>query len=43
MITVLGIGNVLWAMVIAALLLPWLRNRKRQGVLAQTIRAGHES
>ncbi len=37
------IGNVLWAMVIAALLLPWLRNRKRQGVLAQTIRAGHES
>jgi putative tricarboxylic transport membrane protein len=37
------IGNVLWLMVIAALLLPWLRNRKRQGVLAETLRAGHES
>jgi hypothetical protein len=35
------LGNVLWAMVVAALVLPWLRSR-RQGVLAQTQRAGHE-
>jgi hypothetical protein len=25
-----------------ALILPWLRDRRRQGVLAQTVRAGHE-
>jgi putative tricarboxylic transport membrane protein len=37
------LGNVLWLMVLLALLLPWWRNRKRQGVLAQTVRAGHES
>ncbi|MGH6621627.1 MAG: tripartite tricarboxylate transporter permease, partial [Alphaproteobacteria bacterium] len=35
------LGNVLWAMVVAALVLPWLRSRS-QGVLAQTQRAGHE-
>ena len=36
------LGNVLWAMVVLALVLPWLRSRRRQGVLAQTVRAGHE-
>jgi hypothetical protein len=29
-------------MVVLALILPWLRDRRRQGVLAQTVRAGHE-
>jgi putative tricarboxylic transport membrane protein len=37
------IGNILWGMVALALLLPWLRSRRRQGVLAQTAAAGHES
>lgn len=37
------IGNVLWLMVAAALLLPWFRSRRRQGVLARTAEAGHES
>jgi putative tricarboxylic transport membrane protein len=36
------LGNVLWVMVVLALILPWLRDRRRQGVLAQTVRAGHE-
>jgi TctA family transporter len=35
------LGNVLWVMVVLALILPWLRDRRRQGVLAQTVRAGH--
>jgi len=30
-------------MVIAALVLPYLRARKQQGVLAQAAQAGHES
>jgi hypothetical protein len=25
------------------LLLPWLRSRRKEGVLAQTVEAGHES
>ena len=37
------LGNVLWAMVALALLLPWLRDRRRQGVLAKAAEAGHES
>ena len=37
-----GLGNVLWLMVAATLVLPWLRNRRREGVLAQTVRAGYE-
>jgi hypothetical protein len=37
------LGNILWVMVVAALVLPWLRSRRKEGVLAQTIRAGHES
>ena len=37
------LGNLLWAMVALTLILPWLRSRKRQGVLAATVRAGHES
>jgi putative tricarboxylic transport membrane protein len=36
------LGNVLWVMVVLALVLPWLRSRRQQGVLAQTQRAGHE-
>jgi hypothetical protein len=30
-------------MVVIALFLPFLRNRRKSGVLAQTIQAGHES
>src|SRR5262249_18419176 len=37
------IGNALWVMVVLALLLPWLRNRKKQGVLARASAAGYES
>src|ERR671916_741168 len=36
------LGNVLWVMVAMALILPWLRSRRREGVLAQTVRAGYE-
>jgi putative tricarboxylic transport membrane protein len=36
------LGNVLWVMVVVALVLPYIRNRRQQGVLAQTQRAGHE-
>jgi putative tricarboxylic transport membrane protein len=36
------LGNILWAMVVLALLLPWLRSRRREGVLARTVEAGHE-
>jgi putative tricarboxylic transport membrane protein len=35
------LGNVLWVMVVLALLLPWLRSR-REGVLAQSAAAGNE-
>jgi putative tricarboxylic transport membrane protein len=37
------LGNILWVMVIGALALPFLRSRKKTGVLAQTVQAGHES
>jgi putative tricarboxylic transport membrane protein len=37
------LGNVLWVMVALTLILPWLRSRKRTGVLAETVRAGHDS
>jgi len=37
------LGNVIWAMAAMALLLPWLRSRRKEGVLAQTVQAGHES
>ncbi len=37
------LANVLWVMVVVALFLPFLRNRKKAGVLAQTVQAGHES
>src|SRR4029453_18378749 len=33
----------LWVMVVAALFLPFIRQRKKAGVLAQTVQAGHES
>ena len=36
------LGNVLWAFVALALILPWIRSRRRQGVLAQTANAGFE-
>jgi putative tricarboxylic transport membrane protein len=36
------LGNVLWVMVALALILPWLRSRRREGVLARTAQAGHE-
>lgn len=37
------LGNVLWVMVALSLLLPWLRSRRKEGVLARTVQAGHES
>ena len=37
------IGNVLWAMVVLSLLLPWFRSRKKSGVLQQSQQAGYES
>ncbi|WP_046862989.1 tripartite tricarboxylate transporter permease [Microvirga massiliensis] len=36
------LGNLLWLMVIATLVLPWLRNRRKEGVLARTVQAGYE-
>lgn len=36
------IGNVLWVMVVLALLLPWLRSR-RDGVLSKSAAAGYDS
>lgn len=37
------LGNVIWVMAVIALLLPWLRSRRKEGVLAQTAAAGHDS
>ncbi len=37
------LGNVLWAMVVMSLLLPWLRSLRKGGVLAQSQQAGYES
>ena len=37
------LANVLWVMVVVSLFLPFIRNRKKAGVLAQTVQAGHES
>ncbi len=37
------LGNIIWVMAALALLLPWLRSRRKEGVLAQTVEAGHES
>jgi putative tricarboxylic transport membrane protein len=37
------LGNVLWVMVALALILPIIRERRQQGVLAKTASAGHES
>jgi putative tricarboxylic transport membrane protein len=34
---------VLWVMVVAALFLPFIRSRRKSGVLAQAVQAGHES
>jgi putative tricarboxylic transport membrane protein len=36
------LGNVLWVMVVVALVLPWIRSRRREGVLARTAEAGYE-
>ncbi len=38
-----ALGNSLWVMVVLALLLPWLRARKRDGVLQRSTQAGFES
>ncbi len=37
------LANVLWVMVVAALVLPYWRSRQQDGVLAQSARAGTES
>jgi putative tricarboxylic transport membrane protein len=37
------LGNVLWAMVVLSLILPWLRARRKEGVLARSQQAGYES
>jgi putative tricarboxylic transport membrane protein len=37
------LGNVLWLLVAATLLLPWLRNRRKGGVLARSAEAGYEA
>ena len=37
------LGNAIWLMAVASLFLPFIRKRKKSGVLAQTVQAGHES
>jgi len=37
------LGNVLWLFVIATLVLPWLRSRRKSGVLARSAAAGYET
>lgn len=37
------LGNVLWLLVAATLLLPWLRSRRKGGVLARSAEAGYEA
>ncbi len=37
------LGNVLWAMTALSLILPFIRARQKEGVLAQSARAGYES
>lgn len=37
------LGNVLWVMVLATLVLPWIRERRRTGVLARTTDAGYDT
>jgi TctA family transporter len=37
------LANVLWVMVVAALILPYWRSRKQEGVLSQSAQAGYES
>ena len=37
------LANVLWVMVVAALVLPYWRSRKQEGVLSQSAQAGFES
>ena len=36
------LGNILWAFVVLALVLPWIRSRRKGGVLARTAEAGFE-
>ncbi|MDQ4135975.1 MAG: tripartite tricarboxylate transporter permease, partial [Pseudomonadota bacterium] len=36
------LGNVLWGMVAIALILPFIRNRRKEGALARTAEAGYE-
>jgi putative tricarboxylic transport membrane protein len=37
-----ALGNVLWLMVLATLVLPVLRNRRQSGILAKTAEAGYD-
>lgn len=37
------LGNILWVMVALSLILPWIRSRRKEGVLAQSQQAGYES
>jgi putative tricarboxylic transport membrane protein len=37
------LGNAIWLMALGSLFLPFIRKRKKSGVLAQTVQAGHES
>ena len=37
------LGNAIWLMALAALFLPFIRARRKSGVLAQAVQAGHES
>lgn len=36
------LGNIIWAMAVFALLLPWLRSLRKDGVLAQSAAAGQD-
>lgn len=36
------IGNAIWLLSLAALMLPWIRSRRRNGVLARAAAAGNE-
>src|SRR4029453_7622196 len=37
------LGHAIWILAAAPLSLPFTRNRRKSGVLAQTVQAGHES
>jgi putative tricarboxylic transport membrane protein len=37
-----SIGNVIWALALASLVMPYIRSRRREGVLARSVEAGNE-